>query len=154
ERWELFRARLERVLPIVTEVYQPPLFTRLGLRYKDLITRSAVNFKENAPWSELIRPEVLGPLATPELMAAEVRAFESGTTVALDQGALTLRISLMQHAQTREKGMVIDSDFYLEANREPDVSSALKVLDEFNRQSGGLFRWCITERLHKALDPR
>jgi len=41
EKWEDFRSRLSTAIDLLVEHYSPSHFTRVGLRYQDLIIRSA-----------------------------------------------------------------------------------------------------------------
>ena len=50
-----------------------------------------------------------------------------------------------------EKVFLIDADFYTEQQTEPD--HVFSCLDALNRQARLFFRWCITERLHRAMGP-
>jgi uncharacterized protein (TIGR04255 family) len=52
-RWEDFKVRLTSVLDTFANIYGVAAFTRLGLRYQDLIQRSKLGLIER-PWSELL----------------------------------------------------------------------------------------------------
>jgi hypothetical protein len=45
--------------------YDPPFFTRIGLRYRDVVRRSRLQLAE-MPWSELLQPWISSVLAMPE----------------------------------------------------------------------------------------
>jgi len=53
ERYEQFKQRLEEAIEIFESIYKPSFYTRLGLRYQDLIIRSKLGI-EDKDWSELI----------------------------------------------------------------------------------------------------
>jgi uncharacterized protein (TIGR04255 family) len=151
ERWEDFRARLSAVTSALAEVYRPPFFTRVGLRYRDAIERSKIGLRD-AAWAELIRPEILGELAISELVKDVVEATRSAV-FRLHQfdGSVALRHGLAINADTNETGYLIDADFFTQGRIE--VDDAPTVLEAFNKQSGRLFRWCITDQLHRAMEP-
>ncbi len=155
QQWEAFRAKLESLHQAVSAVYAPAFYTRVGLKYIDIIRRSLLGIAHE-PWSSLLRPEVAGKLT--------VRTFED----AMDQMKETSHLYLSEpnefltlntgiafadtNNQTKEKCFLIDSDFHTHDRTE--ITDALKKLDSFNRKSGRLFRWCILERLHLALEPQ
>ena len=60
-------------------------------------------------------------------------------------------MGLAQSSESDEVGYVIESNFYTEERTE--IDSAKRTLDFFNEQAGNLFRWSITDTLHKALAP-
>ena len=66
ERWELFKEHLEEGLRAVVQHYSPAFFTRIGLRYRDIIRRSALGL-ERSSWKELLRPHIVGALASPDV---------------------------------------------------------------------------------------
>jgi len=66
-RWEEFKDKLSLGLAAFVAVYEPSYFTRLGLRYRDLIQRSKLNL-EGEPWSKLLKPALLGELTLDGLL--------------------------------------------------------------------------------------
>lgn len=151
ERWEDFKAHLERPLAAIIEHYSPAFYTRVGLRYRDVIRRSALNLK-GVEWSALLRPHVAGELSAPEI-AGEIERVMKDVTITLNKEShVRIRHGLAHGKQNGELCYVIDSDFYTEERTE--IKDGPAILDHFNRQSGRLFRWCITDRLHEAMGPR
>ena len=51
----------------------------------------------------------------------------------------------------KEPCFAIDADFFVEG--EMDTINAITILDRFNQGAGRLFRWCIDDQLHEALEP-
>ena len=60
--WEDFAQRLDRPLAEFIRIYQPAFFERMGLRYVNFFSRSALGLT-GRPWRDLFRPAYLGPLA-------------------------------------------------------------------------------------------
>lgn len=150
ERWEDFRARLEVVLDALRTVYEPAFFTRVGLRYRNAIPRSALG-KEAAVWTNLLRPHVLGEISSTDVAKQVV---ERRSTTVLDipgQGRVTLQTGLGRTEEDDQEVFIIDADFFNDSRSE--LSDATTRLNEFNRESGCLFRWCITEKLHESMEP-
>ena len=59
QRWEEFRERLEKLITTLVEIYRPNFFTRIGLRYQDLIVRSKLGLKDYS-WTDLLEPPHCG----------------------------------------------------------------------------------------------
>ena len=151
-RWEEFRERLEAILEALVAEYGPAFFSRIGLRYKNIITRSALGL-EDVPWSELLEEWVIGELSR-EDVNSEVEQAAREVVLRLDQYDARVRV---QHGlaerdpPTGEISYLIDCDYYTRNNTE--VSNARAVLDFLNQQSGCLFRWYVRDRLQTAMDP-
>jgi uncharacterized protein (TIGR04255 family) len=157
ERWEHFRDRVRRMLEAFAECYGPIRPLRLGLRYQDVIDPQKFELG-TAPWTEWINSEWLGLLAIePWALATQHLSF---TVLPLedDKGQVTLRSGLVGNPQSGQTNYVIDADFSAEPTParplNGDIAELLGRLDEFNQEAGGLFRACITEELHGALQPR
>lgn len=147
ERWEGFKDHLAIAVSALEETYRPAFYTRIGLRYRDLVTRSALKLGDVA-WKELLKPHVLGVLATDR--ANETQSTFSDTLISLaEAGQVRLRHGLSD--QDGEQCYIIDADFSVENRTE--IKNATKALDALNLQSGRLFRWCIGDRLHSAMGP-
>jgi uncharacterized protein (TIGR04255 family) len=150
ERWEGFRQHLESPYRWLLEIYRPSFFSRVGLRYRDVIRRSALGLAD-VPWSELLSPVIAGELG-PQPIAENVEhaAREFVLRLVDVNGRVRVRHGILP--QDSESCYVIDADFFLEPKTE--TNHAFAVLDAFNKQAGRLFRWCISERLHCAMEPR
>lgn len=151
ERWEAFRDRLSTVFAALVELYDPAHFTRLGLRYRDVIQPSKFGLP-GTPWSELLRPEVCGLAGHPDIVP-QLQQCNNQAVLRLgdDSGSIVLNTFLAVDAQTDEPLFVIDSDFATDDPMEND--RAIPHLETFKRHATNFFRWCITDRLHHALRP-
>lgn len=152
-RWEEFRKHLEGPLRAVIEVYAPAFFTRVGLRYQDLIQKSRLGLPESTKWSELIKPHIAGVYGVPELEGA-VEESMGQFLISLPQfkGRVRINHGIVQTVGSNENCFLIDGDYYTEERTQND--SVGGILDYFNKQSGRLFRWCIEPRLHQAMEPQ
>lgn len=150
-RWEDFRAHLQFAVQALIEEYSPAFYTRIGLRYKDVIVRAALGL-QGRPWSDVLQPHIAAELFSPDVAAAVVNAVHQ-VTINLEQGPGQVQIRHGLGAATNQDDVpyVIDSDFFTVQRTE--TSDAFDRLDYFNSQAGRLFRWCIQERLHDALGP-
>jgi len=152
EQWETFYGAIELAKQALEDAYSPSFYSRVGLRYKDLIDPAALGLADR-PWTSLIRPAVAGILADAKL-ARRARQSATQTVLTLEGipgGFVRLRSSLVQKPDD-EQAYEIDVDcFTTERSAVTDVSS---TLHQFNRIAGNLFRWAITPDLHNALGPR
>lgn len=153
-RWEYFLGHVTRSLQALTKTYSVPLFTRVGLRYVDVISKKALGL-ENAKWTELIRASALGLLAEDEVPLDDVLELSSGTALQLTEGGkATIRTTLGRMPNTGDEVVfVIDGDFFEEVPVKGE-DDAIRVCARFNSATGRAFRWLIRDRLHDALGPR
>jgi uncharacterized protein (TIGR04255 family) len=150
KRWEEFREHLATPLEAFITLYTPVYFTRVGLRYRDLIKRSTLRLAQR-PWEDLLEPHILGPLAKPEV-SRHTDLQRSEFRIALTEGVGTVHVRHGLHRDGEEPCYVIDCDFYNDS--QTGTGDAYARLDHFKRRAGRLFRWCIKESLHRAMGPR
>lgn len=161
--WSEFSGRLMPIVRRVTEMRQPVVPTRLGLRYKDLIEREPLGL-DGVPWHELVAPFLLGPLAPNALAEGQVPPESEVLNVAaqsllrLDSSMLLLQSALLTSIQSNMRAFLIDADFFLDQGLPSDLltnpATLRATLDTLHVNAGALFRRGITERLHHALRPR
>lgn len=152
-KWEEFREKFGRAYEVALQIYDAKMITRLGLRYKNLVVRSALGLN-GVPWTEVLRPHIAGFLTSGDIDEGEIIAHQVSTRLRLDSGIAVLNHGLVRHTQTEEVGYLVDGDFFIEDKLEASSDGILGQLDAFNTHAGDLFRWCISERLHQALDPQ
>ena len=151
-QWDDFRSEIQRAENILREIYAPAFYTRVGLRYRDVLDRRHYGL-ESVPWSDLLNPAFLGVLGSQEI-AQDVRQFQTRVLLTIpdvDGGQV-----LLQHGiAVRDDGSqayLIDADFFTQSRC--DYDAAFTAANKFNRWAGHLFRWAITDRLRGALEPR
>lgn len=151
ERWEGFRERLRRAIDALEQVYRPAFYTRVGLRYKNIIHRSKLGL-DNVPWSELLASGILSELGSN--LAAAVTEVSHVALVDLGEahGKVRIRHGLVAGADGGEQAYSIDADFFMDRRIEPDAIN--NKLDYFNTEAARFFRWCFTETLHRAMAPQ
>jgi uncharacterized protein (TIGR04255 family) len=157
KRWEDFKEHLDAPLKSLVEVYAPDSFIRIGLRYRDLIRRSVLELHDT-PWSALLEGHIAGELASAHV-ADRIDGISKQVHLQLPDGSgqVLIQHGLVMFKPTDEPSEVeicylIDSDISITARKE--VTDAIQILDAFNKESRRLFRWCITDRLHRAMEPR
>lgn len=149
-QWESFRQHLELPLNILMEIYRPALFSRIGLRYVNVIRRSQLGL-EDIEWSNLIQPYIAGVLSVFDKNS--VRGSLSNEEILLSDDAGVVRIihGLATAKRNNEMVYLIDNDFFFEGNME--ITHATERLGYFNNWGRRLFRWAITDRLHESMAP-
>ncbi len=150
-RWEEFIAQLDQAFRAFLDIYSPVHFSRIGLRYKDIINRSELGLADTA-WSELLRPYILGMLDD-STIGPSISAITNIAEIKLSDEKSKVRITsgLAQEANTKELAFLIDSDFFID--QKTTIEESLTKLSYFNQRGSRLIQWCITEKLHAAMEP-
>jgi uncharacterized protein (TIGR04255 family) len=150
ERWETYMGLFEHVLTAFIETYNPPFFTRVGLRYIDIFNRIILGLKD-VGWDRLIKKDFLGLLSSE--FSNNIENFESIYEINLSDGLSKSRIrtAFVLHKDSKEKCYMVDSDFY-KAKRVL-IADACTTIDFLHQRATRLIRWIITEDLHKAMGP-
>jgi uncharacterized protein (TIGR04255 family) len=150
-RWEDFKAKMGYLISSLLSEYSPSFFVRIGLRYRDVVRRSVLGLGE-IPWSELLKPHILGELASPDIKS-EILQTSRETLIAVNgsKAKVHIRHGLARIADSNEEVYLIDSDFYDENRTE--VKDVITRLDSLHQEAGHLFHWYITDKLHNALQP-
>lgn len=152
QRWEEFSGELSRARRALEKTYSPSFYTRIGLRYIDVIDKQEIGLG-NEPWEKILKPELLGLLGV-EIVGPHVDTIKTEASIRLqevDQAAVTLRHGFHTVPERDRKIYVIDADMYTTRRSErDDVDDTLAT---FHRIGGNLFQWAIGNRLHEALGP-
>ena len=151
-RWEEFRNKILFIIDKFENIYNPSYFSRLGLRYIDIISRENLGLT-NVSWSELLNPAIIGLLGE-ESFENQVENLTINTLLDLGFRDSKVRIQngLVVDTSSKQKKYRVDSDFYTLENTK--ISESLEILDNFHECASRLIRWCITEKLHNAMEPK
>jgi uncharacterized protein (TIGR04255 family) len=152
KQWEAFKGEIEKAEKALREVYKPAFYSRVGLRYKDVISPKSLGLS-NKKWSDLLSQYIAGELAD-EKVAKAINQMKTRCVIGLPEipgGNVILNHGLVENA-SGEMHYLIDADFGKEHVEGAD--EAFRILDNFHRLAGQLFRWAITETLHNAMQPR
>lgn len=153
-RWEDFALRLDKPLAQFIQVYAPAFFERIGLRYKNAVSKSRLGLTDRL-WDDLIASPYLGILGEPDVDETQVGRSSVDTEIALEGG-----IRLKTHAgpglinggkQDPEPKFILDGDLSLTGNTAADKVPAL--LDDLHRYAERFFHGAITQELHEAMGP-
>lgn len=154
--WEDFADMLDKPLAAFIQLYRPAYFERIGLRYLNVISRSALDL-ETSHFSELITPCYLGPLAEEDVLETTVARCTLDLEMALRGGC---RLKL--HAgpgRTKKAGVddpevkfIFDQDLFMPGQVPVNLSAG--ALHTLHSQAYSIFRGAITDTLHNAMEPR
>lgn len=155
-RWEDFAARMDKPLVAFIQIYHPAFFERVGLRYLNFFSRKALSL-EGTPFSRMIAPCYLGPLAEEDVSEAGTTrcsvdaelALRGGCRVKIHAGPGFVRRGPQQDPEVK---FVFDQDLFM-AGQVP-TKACVGALQTLHDQADALFRGAITEVLHDAMDPR
>ncbi len=150
-RWEDFQCRLNSIRDALVEVFNPTYFTRVGLRYIDVIRRSQLGL-DDSDWSDLIQPYILGILSD-STVCDRVINFENEFLLSLADNESNVRIktSFARPVDSDEICYMIDSDFYNDNRKSAEEATELLTL--LHQRASRLIQWCITSTLHQAMEP-
>lgn len=150
--WGEFKDRLRAILSAFFQFYHPALFTRIGLRYQNLIRPEELGL-DGHRWKDLLQPYIAGELAS-GLEDPEIVARQTVTTIKFGDGdALLLRHGLVTHKDSKKPAYLIDGDFYNDEQREADFDGILEITERLHENSERVFRWSIAEAVHAAMGP-
>ena len=153
--WEEFAAHFDKPLAAFIQLYRPEYFQRIGLRYRNVLSRRALGL-EGKKFSELISPCYLGPLADPE--AKEETASRCFVDLEMaGRGGCRLQIHAgpvrgKPGSADTETKFIFDQDFYIAGNIAPHLSAAAMIT--LHNQAWSVFRGAITDTLHQAMKPK
>jgi uncharacterized protein (TIGR04255 family) len=151
--WEEFREYTQLILSAILKSYALPFFTRIGLRYVNIIDRELLGL-EQFEWSELLAGFIAGPLVLSEqLHIPEQRgSFQVEYGNPLD--IVHVRHGLLTDVTNESKSVyVLDNDFFTNDETITEVDDVIGKVDGYNTQNRRLFRSCIKDTLHTAMGP-
>ena len=149
ERWEHFRKQFEIPLSALQNVYKPSFFSRVGLRYRDVIRRSVLDLS-GVPWGQLLNAHTAGELGDSEVRET-IKSVKKELVFDLPDSAQARMIQGLASSRG-EQVYLIDTDFF--TAQKTEVGDVWKRLGSFNRYARWIFRRCISDQLHHAMGPK
>ena len=149
ENRDVFRETILRAEKEFRGQYQSPFYTRIGVRYKNVIDAIDLTGKP-IPWDELLNPQLLGALGATEIKDDIKESVTKIEVQVPDIEEARIRISHGFAHQT--DGSVVyttDADFFTIHRWSGEHVG--KIIDTFTDLNGRFFRWFITERLKTIL---
>lgn len=151
ERWERILNHIEVATEALLACYIIPHFSRVGLRYVNVIDKRALNL-ESTSWKDLVRASALGLLGDDEVRPNDICEQSATTILSLSQGRVAVRSGVAISDGEKYHKFVIDSDFFSESPAQSEADAS-RLLAYYNKSARNAFRWFIQERLHQALEP-
>lgn len=161
--WSKFAGWLDEPLGRFISIYKPAYFERIGLRYVNGFSRSALGL-DGCRWSELIAPQYLGILAAGDTEEKSVARCSVDVDMKLDDGcALKLHAGPGQVRRTVRSGdglktiqenetrFILDIDVFRAGNIK--LQDAAAVLEKIHERSDRVFSGAISGKLHDAMGP-
>ena len=150
ERWEMFRSVVEEIRQVFEQVYRPPFYIRVGLRYQDIIDREKLGLQGRG-WTELISPHILGTISKEnqdslKQWIVNCEFMDNGTGIQTRQV-----FQLSQKVGEPHFVMVFDCDYFVVGNLSLD--GILNTSNLLHEKSSTFIRSAITSELHNAMDP-
>jgi len=138
--FEDFLKRLAVVVKAASEVIDSEYFTRIGLRYINVIP---VGTDRVSDW---LNPDLVG-LHSSEIFGGAVE-FSGRIAGPAELGGYLLNHGLAGEASTRRKEYVIDMDFF---TQDVEVGQAVSVVETLHKQEFELFSWTLGAKAREYL---
>lgn len=151
--WEEFAAHMDKPLAAFIKVYQPAFFERVGLRYKNILSKKAMDL-EDYSFCELFTPPYLGLLQEEDVPENTVTSGMLNTQLKLRGGCSARIIAgpgpvLVQGKPDPETKFILDQDLYMTGNIPVNMSAG--AMQTLHHQAYSVFRGAITDTLHKLM---
>ena len=153
EGWDTFQTHIRLATNAVENEYPPPYLSRIGLRFRNIIRRSALGLTDK-DWNQLLQNKWTGDLAWAEVAGA-MKATHSEVVMGLNGGddLVCVRHGLVPIAQpVQEMGYLIDHDFFV--NGQFAMTEIAGKLTEYHQAAQRFFKLWITDLLHQAMKPQ
>lgn len=155
--WESFAAKLDIALAAFIRIYQPAFFERIGLRYRNIISRSRLEL-EDCDWRDLISRSYLGALAEEDVSDGMIRHAATDLELSLSESCFAKIHAEPVHMKApgsnepeAEEKFMLDMDLAMRGNTPTHLAAG--ALETLHAHSTPLFRGAITETLHDAMKP-
>lgn len=153
EGWENFLQYFQESLAAFEKEYPPQFLSRVGLRFRNIIRKSALGVAEKE-WTHLLQTKWTGDLAWAGT-AGEMKATHTEVLMGLNGGndLVCVRHGLVPIAQpVKEMGYLIDHDFFVEGQLA--LADVQTKLNDYHQSAHRFFNLWITDTLHHAMKPQ
>lgn len=145
DKWENFKKNFKLALDSFESIYKPNLYTRIGLRYTDIISRKKLN-KPKYKWSNLINEKYLGFISE----EFEIIYNKNQYIIRLDKKNNIANISTSIEKRDYDNNcFCIDTDLsFIGEVKNNEIEKRINCLHSYSRP---IFRNIITKKLHEIL---
>ncbi len=150
--WNNFSKHLHETLEALEQEYPPQFLTRVGLRFRNIIRKSALGVTHKE-WKQLLQQKWTGDLAWAGT-AGEMKATHSEVLMGLNGGKdlVCIRHGLVPIAQPiQEMGYLIDHDFFVDGQF--SMKEVPEKLKSYHQAAQRFFKLWVTDTLHQAMKP-
>ena len=155
--WEEFAQMLDKPLAAFIQLYKPAYFQRVGLRYLNLISRTALGL-EDTPWRQLIAPAYLGVLAEADINEDKILScgydvqmkLDSSCAAKIHAGTGRLKVNNRNVPQDAEIKFILDIDLSMGGSTPCGLAAA--ALETLHGHSARVFEGAVTDTLRDAME--
>ena len=153
--WEEFAQKLDKVLALFIQIYQPAFFERIGLRYVNAFSRNRLGLQEEL-WDDLINAPFIGVLSEPDVDEKLTSKCALDVELSLgDKRHMKLHAGpgmLGDGKKDPEPKFILDGDFSVADKEIPAqrIAGDLVVLHDYAVR---LFNAAVSKELHDAMGP-
>jgi uncharacterized protein (TIGR04255 family) len=151
--WKSFKPSIAFALNCLCESYEIPFYTRVGLRYKNVVRPSIFGLTpEEMKWEDYIVPALSGCFGDKDILGDIIEDYSANLLIDLKDNISKLNVTygLVEKFDESETGFLLDNDFFTTSETKGN-ENAINQLDEYNRRSHDFFRWAIKPSLHEAM---
>ena len=146
EGWDNFKSKFFNVYKYFFEIYKPLFFTRVGLRYFNLFSRTELGITEE--WKELIKPDFLGLyISNPEKDVIS-NSVNSEIWLEPNEYKVNTKASFLLH--NKEIVFVLDNDFFVFSSKINSDESENKI-DNLHKYAIDFFSKSISDNMILSL---
>lgn len=157
--WEQFARQFDRPLAEFIRIYQPAFFERIGLRYLNTFSRTALGL-DGTPWRDLFADAYTGPLTHEDIPEENLARVSLDTEIMLSSscrarihsGTGMVKRNIPNTPPDNEVKFILDLDLSMPVQTEPRLAAA--GLETLHQHAGSIFNAAITDTLRDALMPR
>lgn len=153
--WEEFAQKLDRILALFIQIYQPAFFERIGLRYVNAFSRKRLHL-EGELWDDLINAPFIGVLAEPDVDEKLTGKCALDVEMSLGENRRMKLHSgpgmLGDGKKDPEPKFILDGDFSV-VDRQISAQRIAGDLDALHDYAVRLFNSAISEELRNAMGP-
>ena len=155
--WGEFARMLDKPLAAFIQLYKPAYFQRVGLRYLNLISRTALGL-EDTPWRQLIAPAYLGVLAEADINEDKILScgydvqmkLDSSCAAKIHAGTGRLKVNNPNVPQDTEIKFILDMDLSMGGSTPCGLAAA--ALETLHGHSARVFEGAVTDTLRDAME--
>lgn len=153
--WEGFAGQFDLPLAEFIRIYQPAFFERIGLRYLNAVSRTALGL-EQTPWRELFAAPYVGAFAFSDLREEDLTKISQDTELTLGScrarihsGTGILKRNVPNAPVDNEVKFIFDLDLSMPGQLEPRLAAA--GLETLHQHADSIFSAAISDKLRDAM---